>query len=262
MAVLTTIFAFMPLLYIYGIFGKFIRVIPMVVIPVLAFSLIEALLILPAHLSGGRPVASKRKHLGPVGRLQRWIRAHLEGFVEKLFAPFVQLAVRWRYVTVACAFLVLCVAIGYFGGGFIKFSLLPKVESDNVWASLSMPMVSMPMGTSVEQTREVVARIEDAARRIEERIEAERRENNSHSAWKKLKAKVGQCLCIFPPISASSRSAEVMRAGLRLRPTAVPTPQRSIFNCLRASIAEASIHQKKLKICGVRKWGRFPVCRV
>ena len=57
MAVLTTIFAFMPLLYIYGIFGKFIRVIPMVVIPVLAFSLIEALLILPAHLSGGRPVA-------------------------------------------------------------------------------------------------------------------------------------------------------------------------------------------------------------
>jgi multidrug efflux pump subunit AcrB len=186
MAVLTTIFAFMPLLYIYGIFGKFIRVIPMVVIPVLAFSLIEALLILPAHLSGGRPVASKRKHLGPVGRLQRWIRAHLEGFVEKLFAPFVQLAVRWRYVTVACAFLVLCVAIGYFGGGFIKFSLLPKVESDNVWASLSMPM-----GTSVEQTREVVARIEDAARRIEERIEAERRENNNHSAWKKLKAKVG-----------------------------------------------------------------------
>ena len=181
MAVLTTIFAFMPLLYIYGIFGKFIRVIPMVVIPVLAFSLIEALLILPAHLSGGRPVASKRGHLGPVGRLQRWIRVHLEGFVEKLFAPFVQLAVRWRYVTVACAFLVLCVAIGYFGGGFIKFSLLPKVESDNVWASLSMPM-----GTSVEQTREVVARIEDAARRVEEQIEAERREKKNHSIWKKI----------------------------------------------------------------------------
>ncbi|MHC4290646.1 MAG: efflux RND transporter permease subunit [Planctomycetota bacterium] len=186
MAVLTTIFAFMPLLYIYGIFGKFIRVIPMVVIPVLAFSLIEALLILPAHLSGGRPVASKREHLGPVGRIQRWVRVHLETFVEKRFAPFVQLAVRWRYVTIACAFLVLCVAIGYFGGGFIKFSLLPKVESDNVWASLSMPM-----GTSVDQTRKVVAQIEDAAMRIEERVETERRENNNHSIWKKLTSKVG-----------------------------------------------------------------------
>lgn len=186
MAVLTTIFAFMPLLYIYGIFGKFIRVIPMVVIPVLAFSLIEALLILPAHLSGGRPIASKREHLGIVGRVQRWVRVHLELFVEKWFAPFVQWAVRWRYATVACAFLVLCIAIGYVSGGFIKFSLLPKVESDNVWASLSMPM-----GTSVEQTREVVARIEDAAMRIEERIETERRENSNHSVWEKLKMKVG-----------------------------------------------------------------------
>ncbi|RKY13372.1 MAG: AcrB/AcrD/AcrF family protein [Planctomycetota bacterium] len=186
MAVLTTIFAFMPLLYIYGIFGKFIRVIPMVVIPVLVFSLIEALLILPAHLSGGRPVASRREHLGPIGRIQRWVRVHLEAFVEKRFALFVQLAVRWRYVTVACAFLVLCVAIGYVSAGFIKFSLLPKVESDNVWASLSMPM-----GTSVEQTREVVARIEAAAMRIEERIEAERLESSDHSVWKKLKSKVG-----------------------------------------------------------------------
>ncbi|MCD6174734.1 MAG: efflux RND transporter permease subunit, partial [Planctomycetes bacterium] len=186
MAVLTTIFAFMPLLYIYGIFGKFIRVIPMVVIPVLAFSLIEALLILPAHLSGGRPVASRREHLGLVGRIQRWVRVYLEAFVEKIFAPFVQLAVRWRYVTVACAFLVLCVAIGYVSAGFIKFSLLPKVESDNVWASLSMPM-----GTSVEQTREVVGQIEAAAMRIEERIEAERLESSNHSIWKKLKSKVG-----------------------------------------------------------------------
>ncbi|MEN8126487.1 MAG: efflux RND transporter permease subunit [Planctomycetota bacterium] len=186
MAVLTTIFAFMPLLYIYGIFGKFIRVIPMVVIPVLAFSLIEALLILPAHLSGGRPIASQRGHLGPVGRLQRWVRVRMEAFVDNRFAPFVQLAVRWRYTTVACAFLVLCVAIGYFSGGFIKFSLLPKVESDNVWASLSMPM-----GTSVDQTREVVARIEAAKVRIEQRIEAERLESSNHSTWSKLKTKLG-----------------------------------------------------------------------
>ena len=186
MAVLTTIFAFMPLLYIYGIFGKFIRVIPLVVIPILSFPLIEALLILPAQLSGGKPIASQRDHVGPVGRLQRWVRVHLEGFVENLFAPFVQFAVRWRYVTVSCAFLVLCVAIGYVGGGFMKFSLLPKVESDNVWASLSMPM-----GTSVEQTRKVVTQIEAAAMRIEERIEAERREKNNHSFWAALKSKVG-----------------------------------------------------------------------
>ena len=185
MAVLTTIFAFMPLLYIYGIFGKFIRVIPVVVIGVLAFSLVEALLILPAHLSGGQSVASQRTRLGPIGRLQQWIRIRLSNFVEKRFAPFVELAVRWRYVTVACAILVLFIAVGYVGGGFIKFSLLPKVESDNVWASLSMPQ-----GTEIEQTRKVVRQIEAAAMRVQESLDAER-EENGRSIWKYFKSKVG-----------------------------------------------------------------------
>lgn len=183
MAVLTTIFAFAPLLYIYGIYGKFIRVIPMVVIAVLSFSLIEALLILPAHLSGGRQVASLRAHLGPIGRIQKWIRGRLQNFVEGLFAPFVELAVRWRYVTVACALGVLFIAVGYVGSGKIKFSLLPNVEADNVWASLSMPQ-----GTAVEQTRKVVEHIEQAALRVRDRLDAERREDSNGSFWKRLES--------------------------------------------------------------------------
>lgn len=182
MAVLTTIFAFMPLLYIYGIFGKFIRVIPVVVISVLSFSLIEALLILPAHLSGGRKLASQRSHLGIVGRIQRWVRIHLESFVEKRFAPFVKFAVSWRYVTVACAVLVLFIAVGYVSGGFIKFSLLPNVEAENVWASLSMPQ-----GTEIEQTRAVVDQLEQAAERVRIKVDTERTELNNKSLWNKVK---------------------------------------------------------------------------
>ena len=53
LAVLTTIFAFVPLLYISGIMGKILSVIPLIVICVLAVSLIEALIILPAHFSRG-----------------------------------------------------------------------------------------------------------------------------------------------------------------------------------------------------------------
>ena len=50
-AVLTTVAAFMPLLFVPGFNGKFLRVIPLVVIPCLLFSLVEALNILPAHLA-------------------------------------------------------------------------------------------------------------------------------------------------------------------------------------------------------------------
>lgn len=171
MAVLTTIFAFMPLLFVYGIYGKFIRVIPIVVISILSVSLVEALLILPAHLAGGRHRYGKGHKPGPVARFQGFIRTRLDNFVRNRFIRFVDLAVSWRYVTVAAALAVLLLAIGYVQGGFIKFSLMPSVEADNVWASLSMPQ-----GTDVEQTRRVVERIEAAAERVREKIDAERLE--------------------------------------------------------------------------------------
>ena len=50
MAVSTTIVAFLPLMFITGIMGKFIAVMPQAVIIILAVSLVEALIILPAHL--------------------------------------------------------------------------------------------------------------------------------------------------------------------------------------------------------------------
>jgi len=50
-AVITTIVAFLPLAYIKGIMGKFISILPVVVIACLAISLVECLILLPAHLS-------------------------------------------------------------------------------------------------------------------------------------------------------------------------------------------------------------------
>ena len=78
MAVLTTVFAFLPLMYTKGMMGKILRVIPLIVISVLMVSLIEALLILPAHLSGalsgkkGDPKkACLRAYIGLSGELWR-----------------------------------------------------------------------------------------------------------------------------------------------------------------------------------------------
>lgn len=187
MAVLTTIFAFMPLLFVYGIYGKFIRVIPIVVISILAVSLVEALLILPAHLAGGKHRYGAHHKPGPVARVQGFIRRRLDGFVQNRFVRFVDLAVSWRYVTVTAALGVLLLAIGYVGGGFIKFSLMPSVEADNVWAALSMPQ-----GTAVEQTRRVVERVEEAAERVREKIDAQRRERqNGDSLLDRVRAALG-----------------------------------------------------------------------
>ncbi|MGB2821777.1 MAG: efflux RND transporter permease subunit, partial [Phycisphaerae bacterium] len=50
-AVVTTWLAFMPLLFVPGVMGKFISILPVAVIVGLGFSLLECLLILPSHLS-------------------------------------------------------------------------------------------------------------------------------------------------------------------------------------------------------------------
>lgn len=53
-SVATTIIAFMPLLYVSGVMGKFIAVLPLAVISMLIISLIESMIILPCHLAHSR----------------------------------------------------------------------------------------------------------------------------------------------------------------------------------------------------------------
>lgn len=169
MAVLTTVFAFMPLMYLAGILGKIIRVLPIVVISVLMFSLIEALFILPAHLSGKGLTGSEKKNPGPLARLQRFIRGSLDRFVNGPFLRLLRKAIAWRYVTVAIAIVILMSTIGYIASGKIKFVMWPDVDADNVWADLTMPQ-----GTSVEQTQKVVTQIEQAAFEVQKQIDAEK----------------------------------------------------------------------------------------
>mgnify|MGYP001070881319 CR=1 FL=1 len=156
-AVLTTVFAFIPLAYTGGIMGKILRVLPIVVIGVLGFSLVEALLILPAHLSSkrGRPGRGIRRFTDKINYLTD---RGLKRFVKGPFASFVERAVRWRYVTLATGLAIFLTTIGIVAGGYIKFVFFDAIEADNVIA-----LLKMPLGTPVEQTRAVAERIEAAA---------------------------------------------------------------------------------------------------
>ena len=52
-SVATTIIAFMPLMYVSGVMGKFIAVMPVAIIAMLLISLFESSFILPCHLAHG-----------------------------------------------------------------------------------------------------------------------------------------------------------------------------------------------------------------
>ncbi|MFP4144755.1 MAG: efflux RND transporter permease subunit [Phycisphaeraceae bacterium] len=163
-AVLTTIAAFVPMLFTAGEMGKVMRTVPLVVISVLAFSLVEALLILPAHLSG----RWKQGEPGRIGRLQKRLRDSLQRFIEGPYLRTLKKAVRYRYLTLATSVAAFLVVVGAVAGGHLKFVFFPDVDADNVVAVLTMPQ-----GTPLEETEAVVARLENAAAEVGRELAAE-----------------------------------------------------------------------------------------
>ena len=156
-AVLTTVAAFMPLMFVPGMMGKIFRVIPLIVIPCLLFSLVESLMILPAHLSH----IPKPKRPGPWQRFQGQFANGLKLVIERIYRPFLETALQWRYLTAAMGGAAMILTIGMVLSGRPNFHFFPSIEADFMSAT-----VTMPQGTPVDVTSEAVAKIEAGAARV------------------------------------------------------------------------------------------------
>ncbi len=181
MAIATTIAAFFPLLQGEGTWFQILRLIPIVVISVLLISLIEAFIVLPAHLSGGRIGG----HGGPIARFQGMIRRGLGYTIERLYTPVLRAAVRWRYATLAIGVAVLMITGAFVKGGHIRQEFFPQIEADNIVAALTMPQ-----GMRAEQTMKILDRMEDAARQVE-RDFTESRDPNAPRLFQHMITTVG-----------------------------------------------------------------------
>ena len=143
-AVLTTVAAFAPLLFLPDESGELYSNIPAIVVPILMLSLVEALIILPAHLAhaGKSKIRGdqRRSWIGRAGRFQERFSAWFEEQVELRYRPFARRLVTYRYLTMSIAVAVLLLAFGTLRGGFVKFDFMPKIEGDQVSASVQMPL--------------------------------------------------------------------------------------------------------------------------
>ncbi|MGB0952796.1 MAG: efflux RND transporter permease subunit [Planctomycetota bacterium] len=163
-AVLTTIAAFVPMMLMPGNMGQFSRNIPLVVIAVLVFSLVEALLILPAHLTHLKADDTSKK-IGPWGKLQGWVNRRLDGFIERIYKPTLEFAIRWRYLVLAIGIALFMATIGYVQSGRVKFNFFPPMEADNALGELQMPL-----GTPLASTEAGIRRFEEAALQMQEEL--------------------------------------------------------------------------------------------
>lgn len=133
--VLTTIVAFLPLMFMDGIIGKFIASIPVVVVVLLTFSWFEAIFILPNHI---RDVANANKH--PKERI-------LFIWITNVYTWLLEKAVKLRYLTIL---ITLAGLLGSFAlASTMKFQLFPSGAESTFYLR-----VNMPTGTTLEEMRD------------------------------------------------------------------------------------------------------------
>ncbi|MAK62965.1 MAG: RND transporter [Ponticaulis sp.] len=147
--VLTTMIMFSPWMLLPGPERQFTAQITYVVIAALSFSLIESMLILPAHLAHMKP----QKFDGASGvilKVQRSIADSLIWFAENLFKPVLELAIRFRYATVAFFLCLFAIAVGLLVNNIVPAAMMPKIENNLVIAR-----IELPDGTPFERTKRV-----------------------------------------------------------------------------------------------------------
>jgi multidrug efflux pump subunit AcrB len=163
--VLTTIAAFYPLTTMTGWRGNVFAQIPLVVIPVLLFSLVESKLILPAHLKHLKNTGKKRGNLNPLMKVQRKVANSLEWFVERFYRPSLSFCLNHRYSTAATFVGILIVFVAIVMSGRIQYSSFPRIPRDTLAVTLIMPP-----GTTIEKTKAHIDRMEGHALDIKDEI--------------------------------------------------------------------------------------------
>ncbi|MFA5624858.1 MAG: efflux RND transporter permease subunit [Bradymonadales bacterium] len=147
-SVLTTIVAFVPLIYMPGTLGKMYKELPIIVIIILCISVFESMLVLPAHLAG--LAQNPQGFLKWIRLVQRRIAASFEYFIDKYYRRSLELAMRWRYVVIAISIGSLFAIVGYASSGRMRYTMMPEVEGDTVRAT-----IRMAEGGPVEKMEEV-----------------------------------------------------------------------------------------------------------
>jgi multidrug efflux pump subunit AcrB len=199
-SILTTVAAFLPLVFVAGMMGKFIKVIPLIVMTLLLVSLVESLLVLPAHLALGKRRAESRGLLGAIDRVRKAVGRGLERFVTGPYRRALELNIRFRYASLAIGLGALMMTFAVVKGGVVKFRFMPDVDGDRITAA-----VQMTRGMPIEETARVQQRLVEAG--LEVAREYDRQRPPGDSVLRNIYSVVGGSTAAGGPGGGSAASA-------------------------------------------------------
>lgn len=134
--VLTTIAAFLPMLFSSGPESAFSQSIGFVVIFCLIFSLIESKLILPSHLANMK--LKEENPRSPLYKIRSRIDGSLKHIIEHFYRPALATCVHYRYAVIATFLSIVLISIGLVSGGFLRFINTPPIPHDFVTVEFEM----------------------------------------------------------------------------------------------------------------------------
>lgn len=235
-AVVTTIVAFTPMLFVEGNIGKIMANIPIIVIAVLAFSLVESLLILPAHLSGVNVMKANRL-IRAIDRIPEYFGRKLHEHINGPYTRILGKIIENRYLTLTGSFAVLLVSVSMITSGLLKTTFFPQLDADNMYVS-----ITMPQGTTLDQTRKVLERIEDAGWKVRDRYDAQA-EEGMPSFFKHMHSIIGDHPSVsFGPgalAGATSQGANKAEVNIELSSSEErPVPSSELVAAWRKEVGE------------------------
>ncbi|WP_405611172.1 efflux RND transporter permease subunit [Polaribacter sp. Asnod1-A03] len=167
-AILTTIIAFSTLFFVDGRIGNFFSEVSTIVLLTLSVSLIEALVILPAHIAHSKALDRKKLENGDeiktsgidgfFNKINKFADGGLTKINEKFYVPFLKFSLKNKIFAFSVPIALLILSITSIGGGIVRTAFFPSIASDKIQVTLKMPQ-----GTNEKITDSIISGIEEKA---------------------------------------------------------------------------------------------------
>lgn len=155
-SILTTIVAFIPYFFFYGVLGKYVWQVGAVVIISLVFSLVEAFIILPGHIANSKTLQVNPNDSTFSARVRQYLDGALDFLLNEIYSNILKFSLRNRWTVSAIVLAVILIIVGLFQGSHIRAQFFPELEPP--YARIQ---VELPAGTTAEIANRVRYRLID-----------------------------------------------------------------------------------------------------
>ena len=177
-ALITTMIAFATFFFLDGRMGEFFSEVSVVVTLTLVVSMVEALIILPAHVAHSKALQREDRKPNMVNaffiKLNKGADKYLISFRDAVYVPYLRFFLKHKFFGFAIPLALLIFSVGAIGGGIVGTSFFPRIASDAVNITLKMPQ-----GTNEKITDSIISSIEEKAWIVNEQYNKEQFDGES-----------------------------------------------------------------------------------